>query len=276
MSFPPNFEAMRGDRPAFNLERDQDVALKPARFPKLIYLPGMDGTGDLFYRQTTRLSTSFEVQPFTFNGLVKPSWEQLVTTVVNQHLQEEPAILCGESFGGCLALTLASLFPHLVAGLILINPASAFRKVPLLNSLTSLLTLIPEGILNSTAAVSLNWLCNPERIHPSDLQRFQQAVESVSKADTLHRLQLLRQFEMNLPALKTLNGPILLIASQKDRLLPSEREANHLQTYLPSAQLELLPNSGHACLLEKDLHLIAMLEKYGWCAPPFAPGKNLR
>jgi pimeloyl-ACP methyl ester carboxylesterase len=42
-------------------------------------------------------------------------------------------------------------------------------------------------------------------------------------------------------------------------LLPSLLEVKILQRLLPKSQTTLLPCSGHACLLEKDIHLVDFL-----------------
>jgi pimeloyl-ACP methyl ester carboxylesterase len=61
--------------------------------------------------------------------------------------------------------------------------------------------------------------------------------------------------------------PTLIIASQGDLLLPSVEEAYGLQGQLPRAKLEILPHSGHACLLERDLNLGALLQTHHFLPP---------
>ena len=236
----------------------------------------MDGTGDLFYRQEPGLAATFEIRTFSFSHLNDPTWEDLADAVVRNCLRDGSGILCGESFGGCLALAIATRFPEVVDGLILVNSASSFQQAPLLNSASALLPAIPEGILQAASEFSLNWLCNRERLTGVDRRRFRQAIESVNKADMLHRLQLLKQFDASKRPLEALTCPTLLLASQGDRLLPSEREAHYLGSRLPSAQIELLPESGHACLLERNFNLARMLHDCGWMASLFAYAINLR
>ena len=235
--------------------------------PRLVYLPGLDGTGDLFYRQQASLDGAFDIRTFRFNHLISPSWQDLVSAVVDEHIQDRPVVLCGESFGACLALAVADRVPDAVAGMILVNPASSFRRATLLNTLSTALLAIPEAIVHASSGLCLNWLCIPSRLAPTDLQQFRRAIESVKKADTLHRLELLKQFDVTALPLERLNCPALVLAGQRDRLLPSESEARRLVTRLPVANLKLVPNSGHACLLERDLDLARIVQ----LAPEFEP-----
>ncbi|MEL7086054.1 MAG: alpha/beta hydrolase [Cyanobacteria bacterium P01_A01_bin.3] len=243
--------------------------------PRLIYLPGLDGTGDLFYRQQAGLDRVFDVRAFRFNQLVAPSWHDLVSAVIDTHVHDRPVVLCGESFGACLALAVADRLPEAVAGLILVNPASSFRRASVLSSLSTLLMAIPEVVVHASSGLSLNWLCIPSRLASTDLERFQQAIQSVKKADTLHRLELLKQFDISTQPLEHLTCPALVLAGQRDRLLPSESEARRLVTRLSAAELKLLPDSGHACLLERDTDLARMLRSSLAFEPLLASGANL-
>ncbi|MGL4501138.1 MAG: alpha/beta fold hydrolase, partial [Planktothrix sp.] len=58
------------------------------------------------------------------------------------------------------------------------------------------------------------------------------------------------------------NIPALVIASGADRLLPSVLEARFLTQALPNAQMVVLPDSGHACLLENDIDLYTLIQAY--------------
>jgi pimeloyl-ACP methyl ester carboxylesterase len=53
---------------------------------------------------------------------------------------------------------------------------------------------------------------------------------------------------------------VLLIASAMDRVLPSTDEIQRLATIFPQTQQVVLPYSGHACLLEKDINLYKILK----------------
>ncbi|MEM9509756.1 MAG: alpha/beta hydrolase, partial [Cyanobacteria bacterium P01_E01_bin.35] len=54
------------------------------------------------------------------------------------------------------------------------------------------------------------------------------------------------------------------MTSVRDRLLPSVTEADRLVRYLPNARKVLLPDSGHACLLEREIRLEEILGSRGF------------
>ncbi len=77
----------------------------------------------------------------------------------------------------------------------------------------------------------------------------------------MQRLTLMRQFDIDEMKLHQLTQPVLLIASEDDRLLPSVSEVKHLARNLRNAQVVTLPHSGHACLVEIDINLYKIMQK---------------
>ncbi len=61
------------------------------------------------------------------------------------------------------------------------------------------------------------------------------------------------------------------MASETDRLLPSVTEADRLVCYLPNARKILLPDSGHACLLESEIRLEEILGSRGFLLDNYGP-----
>lgn len=238
---------------------------EPSPKPLWVYLPGMDGTGELFNRQAEVLAPYYEILALKLPRV--ETWAELVEWVLRQLPAHRPFYLCGESFGGCLALLVA--LNRLPQGLILVNPASSFARLGWLSWLSQALPLLPEGLWNQSSPESLRVLADRDRISPSNWQRFQAAVSTVDKATACTRVKLLRQFP-NLD-LQTLSCPTVILASDRDRLLPSVAEAQRLAQQLPAATIYPLPASGHACLLEADLNLAAILGTVGWLSEATSP-----
>ena len=46
----------------------------------------------------------------------------------------------------------------------------------------------------------------------------------------------------------------------RSSLLPSVQEAQRLINIFPHGKISILPNSGHACLLEKDINLYQIIQ----------------
>lgn len=237
------------------------------RLPWLIYLPGLDGTGALFYTQAPSLSPYFNLRCLTLPQKALWDWQTLsqrLLTLVQAELpaNRQPIILCGESFGGCLALQVAQHAPDLFAGLVLINPASSLKHRPWLGWGSPLLPWFPDALYRTSAVTFLPWLAALDRIRPRDRQQLLQAMYSVPQTTSAWRLELLRQFYLSPMTLEHLTLPVLLIASAQDRLLPSVLEAGYLKQRLPQSQQVILPLSGHACLLEKEINLYQLMQSH--------------
>jgi pimeloyl-ACP methyl ester carboxylesterase len=79
-------------------------------------------------------------------------------------------------------------------------------------------------------------------------------------------LSLLRQFDVKDEQLRRLTQQVLLLAGGSDRLLPSVTEVMRIVNILPNAKTVILPDSGHACLLEKDVNLYEILKAQDFLA----------
>ncbi|GMY14955.1 acyltransferase-like protein At1g54570, chloroplastic [Fagus crenata] len=116
---------------------------------------GMDGTGlGLVLHHKALGSKAFEVRSLhipvhdhtPFEGLVK-----LVEEAVRfEHASSphKPIYLVGDSFGGCLALAVASRNPAIDLVLILSNPATSFGRSQL-QPLFPILEAMPDGLVSA-------------------------------------------------------------------------------------------------------------------------------
>jgi len=257
---------------------DQLFFLNPQRktpyredMPLFVFLPGMDGTGELLYLQTDSLQDSFDVRCLVIPASDVSGWEQLadnVTQLIEQELAENSrkVYLCGESFGGCLAQKVATRSPHLIERLILINPASSFRLRPALVWGSQLTQYVPDAIYRTSCAGLLPFLAHLDRLDNHERSELLRAMRSVSRDGAAWRLSLLKAFDVTDQQLQQLDLPVLVVASACDNLLPSLPEAERLVAALPKAEMHLLLKSGHTCLLEHDVKLSDILK-----AAAFAP-----
>ncbi|MBW4608600.1 MAG: alpha/beta hydrolase [Hassallia sp. WJT32-NPBG1] len=240
--------------------------LKP-EYPLLVYLPGMDGTGQLLRAQTAGLEAGFDVRCLAIPREDLTSWDDLARNVldlIDAELEKSPprpVYLCGESFGGCLALKVAIASPKLFKRIVLINSASAFNLRPWLNWTSQLTGIIPGYLYDVGALGLLPFLASLGRVDRGDRQELLKSMRYVPPETVLWRISLLRNFHVDEKQLRTLTQPILLIAGADDRLLPSVTEAQRLVNILPNAKTVVLPNSGHACLLEKDIYLYEIMKE---------------
>ncbi len=234
-------------------------------YPLFIYLPGMDGTGELLHTQTDGLIRIFEVVSVSISPHNLSNWETITLEIIEliklelKQRNNQSIYLCGESFGGCLALKLWSFAPWLLEKVILVNPASSFNRQFLFSLGIPLTQWIPEFLYQGSTSVLLPFLASLGRMKEQDRLKLLKAMNSLPLNTVKWRLSLLKDFLIKPVELIRLTQPVLIIASGSDLLLPSLDEANRLLNYLKNGRLEILPNSGHACLLEKDVNLYQLL-----------------
>lgn len=236
------------------------------QYPLFVYLPGMDGTGQLLRLQTLGLEAEFDVRCLAIPRNDFTSWEDLTNNVLDlihaelEKSQHRPVYLCGESFGGCLAQKVAIKAPQLFKRIILINPASSFKLRSWYVWASPLMNLLPEWMYDVGAIGLLPFLAALTRITKRDRTELMETVRSVPAETVLWRISLLRQYQSEDKQLSHLTQPVLIIASSEDRLLPSLAEAQRLIDIFPNSQMVVLPESGHACLLEADINLYEILK----------------
>lgn len=240
--------------------------------PLFIFLPGMDGTGTLLRTQIDRLVPWFDLRCVEISPKDLSGWQdlahqvsRLISAEVGKH--RRAVYLCGESFGGCLAMQVLTQSPYLFDRVILVNPASSFRRLPWMQ-LGSLITRqLPNLAYRYSARGFVPFLIEPFRVNRRDREALETAMGTVPAQTAAWRMAMLSRFEVERLPLERMAHPVLLIAGGNDRLLPSKREAKSLRTRFPNAELTVLPDSGHACLLETSTNLQKILHQYRFLEP---------
>jgi pimeloyl-ACP methyl ester carboxylesterase len=226
----------------------------------------MDGTGALLQLQLAGLKSIFDIRCLSIPTDDLTGWDGLVEQVSHligreqQRSPSRPIYLCGESFGGCLALKLAAHFPHQCDRLILVNPASSVHRQPLMGWGAAVSQWLPNPLYHLSTLGLLPLLIAPKRVSFLSQKALLAAMQSVSPPSAAWRLSLLNQFILEELPLERIEQPALVLASGADRLLPSVAEARRLARNLPNSQTVLLPESGHACLLETEIRLSSILK----------------
>ena len=131
-------------------------------YPLLIFLPGMNETGQGLLKIETRgLEVGFHVRCLVIPLNNFMDWEQLAESTIAliqaklEKVPQEVVYLCGESWGGCLALKLIEYTPHLFKRLILVNSASSFHRVAWFNKSLRLLAWTPPLLYKFSPVVIL-------------------------------------------------------------------------------------------------------------------------
>lgn len=239
-------------------------------YPLFVFLPGMDGSGQLLRAQTAGLEKAFDVRCLAIPPTDLSNWDILtdkVVALIEGELAKESqrsVYLCGESFGGCLAMKVALKVPQLFDRLILVNPASSFNRQLCLRLGSQLTYWVPEFFYRLGSVAILMFLASLGRIAPTDRQALLDAVRSVPQKTAMWRVSLVREFDVDETQLCKIAQPVLVIAGGADHLLPSVEEAGYLVSCLPNAQTVVLPHSGHACLLEADVSLCQIMKAHNF------------
>jgi pimeloyl-ACP methyl ester carboxylesterase len=235
--------------------------------PLFIFLPGLDETSlDLMRAQTKAVEDVFDVRCLVIPPENLNDWDTLARQVVNLTQAElsqafRPSVyLCGESFGGCLALKVALEAPQLFNRLILVNPATSFNQFPWIHWGSLFTRFLPEFSYQALSVTILPFLVPLHRVSYATCLTLAAEISSAPKESSMWRIELMRDFKVSEEEVRSLAQPVLLIGSRADILLPSVREVQRLARIMPNAQVELLPHSGHACLLEAGIDLYQIMK----------------
>ena len=154
---------------------------EPTR-PLLVFLPGMDGTGQLLGTQLDGLEAVFDIRCLSIPSDDLTGWSGLVEQTAALIQAEgrlgttRPVYLCGESFGGCLALKLAAYSPELFDRMILVNPASSFSRQPAMGWGATFVQWLPDPLYRLSTVGLLPFLIAPERVDPQTRRKLLAAI----------------------------------------------------------------------------------------------------
>jgi pimeloyl-[acyl-carrier protein] methyl ester esterase len=208
---------------------------------RLVMLPGLDGSGDLFRPLLQVLPTQLASQVIPYPADRVLSYNALVPFVQDAFPQREPFVLLGESFGGPLAIRCAATPPANLRAVILsatfaTNPVPYhFRWLPWVSSI---LRFKPPDALIRYYAAGMD--------SGQDLvDLFQQARKKTCWQVLAARLQAVRKVDVRL-ALQNCWVPLLCLRAMRDRLV---RRKCHLQMLSVRPDMKVIEiNSPHFLL----------------------------
>ncbi|GMY21173.1 phytyl ester synthase 1, chloroplastic-like isoform X1 [Fagus crenata] len=258
--------------------------------PILLFLPGMDGTGLGLVLHHKALGKAFEVRCLHIPVHDRTPFEGLVTLVEETVRFEyassprKPIYLVGDSFGGCLALAVASRNPAIDLVLILSNPATSFGRSQL-QPLFPILEAMPDGLHSAVPyllssimgdLVKMATVNVESRLPPG--QRFERLSRSLSgllpylsgfvdvipKDSQLWKLKLLKSAAAYANSrLHAVKAEVLVLSSGKDNILPSKDEGQRLMNSLQDCVVRHFKDSGHNLLLEDGIGLLTVIKGTG-------------
>ena len=244
-----------------------EIAHQEVEAPIWVHLPGMDCTGRLFGVQTEHIAKRFHLHILYLTNQNRDSLSQLAERVIT-HIKDllgksnqNRVILSGESFGGCLALQIGILAQDLLDQVILLNPGTAAQLNPFFKVSSPLVSFIPNRGFG-LEKIFLKVLARTDRMSKQDLETMLKTVETYDNAAIRWRMKQVMRFTSSKDQLNHVEVPFLILASTKDRLLPSVKEANRLQSILKNSRVHHLVDSGHAAFLEQEINLLDLWENH--------------
>jgi len=226
----------------------------------LIYVAGLDGTGELFFKQAGALARSYRVVTFRSREQGRFTYDDLVNDIaaIIHDQGEEQATILGESFGGTVALSFALRYPKMIERLIVINSFPRFRRRLQIKLGAWLASTLPFGLLWPLRRAGNILGLLVDSVRREDREVFWKAISSVSPNGYARRLQLIAEFDVE-SRLSDIKTPALFIAGDRDLLIPSVREAHLMAAWMPNATVRVIKGAGHACLMGDRVNLAAIL-----------------
>ncbi|KAB2091634.1 hypothetical protein ES319_A03G205400v1 [Gossypium barbadense] len=255
--------------------------------PLLLFLPGLDGVGMGLILHHKALGKVFKVQCLhipvqdrtPFEGLVKLVEEAI--RLEHTSRPNTPIYLVGDSFGGCLALAVAARNPTIDLVLILANPATSFGRSQL-QPLFPILEAFPDGLHVTIPYLLSLVMGEPVKMATvgiegrlSPLQKIEQLsgnltallpllsgmANIIPKETLVWKLKLLKTASAYTNSrLHAVKAEVLVLASDKDNMLPSQDEAQRLMNSLSNCKVRRFKDNGHTLLLEDSLNLLTIIK----------------
>ncbi|TYG80992.1 hypothetical protein ES288_D02G261600v1 [Gossypium darwinii] len=255
--------------------------------PLLLFLPGLDGVGMGLILHHKALGKVFKVQCLHIPVQDQTPFEELVKLVEEairlEHASRPntPIYLVGDSFGGCLALAVAARNPTIDLVLILANPATSFGRSQL-QPLFPILEAFPDGLHVTIPYLLSLVMGEPVKMATvgiegrlSPLQKIEQLsgnltallpllsgmANIIPKETLVWKLKLLKTASAYTNSrLHAVKAEVLVLASDKDNMLPSQDEAQRLMNSLSNCKVRRFKDNGHTLLLEDSLNLLTIIK----------------
>ena len=228
----------------------------------LVLVPGLDGTGLLFYRQVPLLERRYAVTTHRLRDTATHIAE-LVAELDQRIDSIAPGgrvTLVGESFGGALSLSYALAHPERIERLVILNSCPCFAPQARLRLGSWLLLATPWGVMRLVRALTA-WRLHSPHTGRAELRRFHQLMRATTRQGYLSRLRMLREYDVR-RRLAEIQAPVLYLAADGDKLVPSVEQARLMASLTPHATMRVLEGHGHICLIAPDIDLGAILDEW--------------
>jgi len=229
--------------------------------PFIVYIPGLDGTGQLFIRQIEQLKSEFSVITFPLRNEAPFSYSDLTNDVITILDQEgiEKAIIVGESFGGTIALHFALEHQNRIERLILVNTFPFFRRRLRLKLARLLLPLAFVPLVRKGRDILARPVLLSELVDDKEIEVFLKHSWTHNYKTYMQRLNLISSLDLR-SRLSEIKVPVTIVAAGRDKIIASAKEARFMADQIPNAQIHALPKHGHSCLLSGSFSIASIIK----------------
>jgi pimeloyl-ACP methyl ester carboxylesterase len=224
--------------------------------PLALLIPGLDGTGELFYRQQESLAHTHRICTWNYSRSGQCDLQELTVRLGAATGDEPPGsiLVVAESFGGLVALNFVLQYPLRVRRLILVNSFPYYRRRLRIRAACRLAPLLQLRAVRSLRECLIDRILSSEGIHPEDRRRIYNILMRVDREGYQRRLRIILQSDLR-SRLPEITVPVILLAAQKDKIVPAVAEAKFMASRIPGARMHTFANAGHALLLTPGVSL---------------------
>jgi 3-oxoadipate enol-lactonase len=230
---------------------------------RLLMVPGIDGTGQLFYRQIPNLERRFAVATTRLRddaASMEDLIDDLHAEIVRAAPDSTPVTLIGESFGGALSLSYALAHPERVERLVILNSFAHVESPARVWLAYHLLRATPWPMMRVVRKLNAGRMHSPGTDR-REIDRVLDLMRATTRAGYLSRLRILRSYDLR-ERLAGLASPVLYLAADRDTLVPAVQQAQLMRALTPGASMRILEGHGHSCLIAPDLDLSAIIDDW--------------
>lgn len=221
----------------------------------VLYLPGIDGTGRLLFKQTG-LQQRHELRCLSYPQDDRHTYADL-TSLAARHLGETgPAVVVAESFGGGVALQLALARPELVRRLVLVSTFAYYPRRLFIEMLAFAGPWLPHRPAHPMTRSVRSAFFFGRGVPRADRDAWWDRTADVSQHVYGHRFRLLAALDLR-ARLAEIAVPALVIGSPNDWIVPFSA-SRLLAARLPRSRLLVL-RAGHAALIDPRVDVAAWL-----------------
>jgi pimeloyl-ACP methyl ester carboxylesterase len=223
----------------------------------VVYLPGIDGTGRLLYRQD-RLNAEFAVRCVSYPQDDRHTYVDLVSLGIRALEETGPAVVLAESFGGAVALLVALERPDLVRRLVLVNTFARYPRRFFIDMAGLFGPWLPMKPGHPATRPFRGFFFFGPEIPKAARDAFWEQTKDVPMRAYGHRCRLLRDMDL-LPRLGEVRAPAVVFVSPNDWVVPAPA-GRLLAKRLPRAKL-IEVAAGHAAMIDPRVDVAAWLKE---------------